>query len=48
MADLKTEQPRYDTGHKGDACIAGFASRKPEIVIYIAEGFESRGAPRSR
>jgi hypothetical protein len=33
---------RYETGHEGDACLAGFSSRKPEIVFYIAEGFESR------
>ena len=34
---------RYETGHEGDAFLAGFSSRKPEIVVYIAEGFESRG-----
>ena len=33
---------RYETGHEGDACLVGFASRKPEIVVYIAEAFESR------
>ena len=33
---------RYESGHEGDACLAGFASRKPEIVVYIADGFESR------
>ena len=33
---------RYETGHEGDACLAGFSSRRPEIVLYIAEGFESR------
>jgi hypothetical protein len=33
---------RYATGHEGDACLAGFAYRKPEIVVYIAGGFESR------
>ena len=33
---------RYATGHEGDACLAGFAFRKPEIVVYIAQGFESR------
>jgi len=33
---------RYDTGHEGDACLVGFSFRKPEIVIYIAQGFESR------
>lgn len=33
---------RYATGHEGDACLAGFAFRKPEIVVYIAEDFASR------
>ena len=33
---------RYETGHEGDACLVGFASRKPEIVVYIADAFESR------
>jgi hypothetical protein len=33
---------KYETGHEGDAFLAGFSSRKPEIVVYIAEGFESR------
>ena len=27
---------------EGDACLADFSSRKPEIVVYIADGFESR------
>ena len=33
---------RYESGHEGDACLIGFSSRKPEIVVYIADGFESR------
>lgn len=33
---------RYETGHEGDACLVGFSSRKPEIVVYIAEEFEAR------
>ena len=33
---------RYETGHEGDACLAGFSFRRPEIVVYIAQGFESR------
>ena len=33
---------RYESGHEGDACLVGFSSRKPEIVVYIAGGFESR------
>lgn len=26
---------KYDSGHEGDMCIAGFASRKDAIVIYL-------------
>ena len=33
---------RYPTGHEGDACLVGFSSRKPEIVLYISDSFESR------
>ena len=33
---------RYATGHEGDACLVGFSSRKPEIVLYISDSFESR------
>jgi Domain of unknown function (DU1801) len=33
---------RYASGHEGDACLAGFSFRKPEIVVYIAARFESR------
>jgi hypothetical protein len=33
---------RYETGHEGDACIAGFSFRRPEIVVYIADDFETR------
>ena len=35
---------RYKTGHEGDACLAGFSFRRPEIVVYIADGFDSREA----
>ena len=31
---------RYESGHEGDACLAGFSSRKSEIVVYNADGFE--------
>ena len=33
---------RYETGREGDACLAGFSFRRPEIVVYIADGCESR------
>ena len=44
MADIKPHRLYIldCSGHEGDACLAGFSSRKPEIVVYIAEGFESR------
>lgn len=29
----------YESGHEGDACITGFASRKPDITVYIVPGF---------
>jgi hypothetical protein len=32
---------RYESGHEGDACLTGFASRKQGLVLYILPGFES-------
>ena len=29
----------YDSGHSGESCIAGFASRKPDLAIYLVPGF---------
>lgn len=29
----------YESGHKGQACITGFASRKPDLTIYVVPGF---------
>src|SRR5688572_5742253 len=26
---------KYDSGHSGEMCVAGFASRKPDLSIYI-------------
>ncbi len=34
---------KYDSGHEGDACIAGFSPRKAAISIYLAE-FPERDA----
>lgn len=34
---------RYASGHEGDACLAGFASRKQDIAIYIVAGFDDQG-----
>lgn len=33
---------KYESGHEGDACLVGFASRKGDISLYIMSGFESR------
>ena len=33
---------RYASGHEGDSCVAGFASRKGDISIYVTAGFEGR------
>lgn len=30
---------KYDSGHEGDSCIAGFSPRKPNITIYLMPGF---------
>lgn len=35
---------RYDSGHEGDACLAGFSSRKAEISVYLGSGFEAHQA----
>ncbi len=31
---------KYESGHAGDMCIAGFSPRKANIVIYLQRGFE--------
>ena len=31
---------RYASGHEGDACVIGFASRKGDISIYVVAGFQ--------
>jgi hypothetical protein len=33
---------RYASGHEGDSCLAGFASRKGDISIYVTAGFEGK------
>lgn len=30
---------KYDSGHEGDACVLGFASRKADLTIYLVPGF---------
>jgi Domain of unknown function (DU1801) len=29
----------YESGRQGDSCITGFASRKPDLTVYIVPGF---------
>lgn len=33
---------KYESGHEGDSCLAGFSSRKTDISIYVVSGFEGR------
>ncbi|CAH1214861.1 hypothetical protein PAECIP111893_03859 [Paenibacillus plantiphilus] len=35
---------RYDSGHEGDAPLAGFSPRKAKISLYFATGDTERGA----
>ena len=30
---------KYESGHEGDSCILGFASRKGDISLYLVAGF---------
>ncbi|TWV95144.1 DUF1801 domain-containing protein [Chitinophaga pinensis] len=30
---------KYDSGHEGDACLAGFSPRKQNISLYVMPGF---------
>ncbi len=31
---------RYESGHEGDTCAAGFAPRKAATVVYLADGIQ--------
>lgn len=31
---------KYDSGHEGDMCVVGFASRKNELVVYLMAGYD--------
>jgi len=33
---------KYESGHEGDACLVGFASRAGDISLYISSAFDSR------
>lgn len=35
---------RYASGREGDMCVAGFASRKPDLTIYVTGGFDGAEA----
>ncbi len=35
---------KYASGHEGDACLVGFAPRKPNMVLYVMAGFTRRNA----
>lgn len=35
---------KYASGHEGDACLTGFASRKGDISIYLMCGFDGQEA----
>jgi len=39
---------RYESGHEGDACMVGFASRKSDLVVYLMDGFDERDALLAR
>lgn len=35
---------KYDSGHEGDSCLAGFASRSPALAVYLMGDFPEREA----
>ena len=35
---------KYESGHEGDPCLVGFASRKGDIAIYLVGDFPGRDA----
>ena len=35
---------KYASGHEGDCFMTGFASRKPDLTIYLMMGFQKRDA----
>jgi hypothetical protein len=36
---------KYESGHEGDTCLTGFASRKSALTLYLLPGFEGELAP---
>lgn len=39
---------QYESGHQGDACLVGFASRKGDLSLYLMGGFPEREALLAR
>lgn len=39
---------KYASGHEGDACLTGFASRKQDLTLYIMPGFDNYGSLLAR
>jgi hypothetical protein len=35
---------KYDSGHEGDTCLAGFSPRKQNITLYVMPGFSDEGS----
>jgi hypothetical protein len=33
---------KYESGHEGDSCLAGFSSRKAEISLYLMPGLQAK------
>lgn len=40
IVGFDTYHYRYDSGHEGDMCVLGFASRGAELVVYLLPGLE--------
>jgi hypothetical protein len=39
---------KYESGHEGDMCIAGFSPRKDALTMYVVPGFERYGELMAR
>jgi hypothetical protein len=39
---------KYASGHEGDSCLTGFASRKKDLTMYITAGFDEHAELLSR
>ncbi len=48
MVGFGTYHYRYASGRQGDAAAAGFAMRKPAMVIYLQDGIAAHGAELAR